>query len=141
MLQCSILYQTLTQAKMHPCLYQTTGACDEFHGDVGFLNNHVFFGLFLEQSLQLVNPAVALHYMDYTKYFTDEAYKPHLDNQLDGGAWTEMLTSKYFGANDPYSGHIIDGRWANTEMPAVTDQFYADNGIDSDGEAFFPGEL
>lgn len=48
--------------------------CDEFHGGLGFLNNHMFLSAYLEQSLQMVNPRVALHYMDYTKYFESEAF-------------------------------------------------------------------
>jgi hypothetical protein len=49
--------------------------CDEFHGGLGFLNNHMFLSAYLEQSLQLVNPRVALHYMEYTKYFETGAFK------------------------------------------------------------------
>jgi hypothetical protein len=49
--------------------------CDEFHGGLGFLNNHMFLSAYLEQSLQLVNPRVALHYMEYTKYFETDAFK------------------------------------------------------------------
>ena len=30
-----------------------------------------------------------------------------MENQLDGGAWTELLTDKWFGSNDPYSGTIL----------------------------------
>ena len=41
--------------------------CDEFHSNSGFINNHIYLGAYLEQSLQLVNPRVALHYMEYTK--------------------------------------------------------------------------
>ena len=48
--------------------------CDQFHGDVGFANNHLFLGQYLEQSLQLVNPKVALNYMDYSKYFSNGHY-------------------------------------------------------------------
>lgn len=51
------------------------GVCDEFHGGHGFLNNHMYLSAFLEQSLQLVNPRVALHYMEYTKYFESEAFR------------------------------------------------------------------
>jgi hypothetical protein len=50
------------------------GVCDEFHGNVGFINNHVMQSAYLEQSLQLVNPRVALHYMDYTKYFSSASW-------------------------------------------------------------------
>ena len=50
-------------------------ACDEFHGDVGFLSNHMYLSAYLEQSLQLVNPKVALHYMEYSKYFESEGFQ------------------------------------------------------------------
>jgi hypothetical protein len=80
--------------------------CDEFHASNGFVNNHVILGSYLEQSLQLVNPRVALHYMEYAKYFSSADFTKHLKNQLDGGAWTEILSGKYFGSNDPYTGNI-----------------------------------
>lgn len=51
------------------------GVCDEFHGGHGFLNNHMYLSAYLEQSLQLVNPRVALHYMEYTKYFESTAFR------------------------------------------------------------------
>jgi hypothetical protein len=44
--------------------------CDAFHGGVGFVNNHMFLSAYLEQSLQLINPKVALNYLEYTKLFT-----------------------------------------------------------------------
>jgi hypothetical protein len=50
------------------------GVCDEFHGDQGFVNNHLMLGAFLEQSMQLVNPAVCLHYMEYAQYFEGDAF-------------------------------------------------------------------
>jgi hypothetical protein len=43
--------------------------CDMFHGDTGFINNHMMLGAFLEQSLQLVDPSTCLHYMEYAAYF------------------------------------------------------------------------
>jgi hypothetical protein len=49
--------------------------CDEFHGGLGFLNNHMYLSAYLEQSLQLVNPATALHYMEYSKYFDSTAFQ------------------------------------------------------------------
>ena len=48
--------------------------CDEFHGGYGFLNNHMYLSAYLEQSLQLVNPTVALHYMEYAKYFESDSF-------------------------------------------------------------------
>jgi hypothetical protein len=49
--------------------------CDEFHGGPGFLNNHMYVSAYLEQSLQLVNPKVALHYMEYAKYFSSTRFQ------------------------------------------------------------------
>ena len=49
--------------------------CDEFHGGLGFLNNHMYLSAYLEQSLQLINPRVSLHYLEYTKYFESDAYR------------------------------------------------------------------
>lgn len=48
--------------------------CDEFHGGYGFMNNHLYLSSYLEQSLQLVDPSVALHYMEYGKYFESSGY-------------------------------------------------------------------
>jgi hypothetical protein len=48
--------------------------CDEFHGGAGFANNHLMLGNYLEQSLQLVDPGVCLHYMDYSMYFEKHAF-------------------------------------------------------------------
>jgi hypothetical protein len=59
-------------------LHNDAGAnaqCDEFHGGNGFVNNHLLLSAYLEQSLQLVNPRVALHYMEYTKYFEMSEFK------------------------------------------------------------------
>ena len=102
--------------------------CDEFHGGVGFLNNHMYLSAYLEQSMQLVNPKVCLHYIEYTQYFESDGFKKHLTNELDGGGWTELLSSKYFGANDPVTGRITDGRWAMTPMPYVTSEFFTAHG-------------
>jgi hypothetical protein len=67
-------------------LHNDAGAnaqCDEFHGGYGFINNHIYLSAYLEQSLQLVNPRVALHYMEYTKYFEDASFK---DRKLPASA-------------------------------------------------------
>ena len=56
--------------------------CDEFHGSVGFLNNHMYLSSYLEQSLQLVNPRVALHYMEYSKYFESDAFQKRTSYRL-----------------------------------------------------------
>ena len=41
-------------------------SCDHWHDDAGFLTHHVAFTLELEQSLQSVDPTVAVPYWDYT---------------------------------------------------------------------------
>jgi hypothetical protein len=66
-------------------------------------------------------------------------FAKHLENELDGGAWTELLTSKFFGANDPVTGRIIDGRWALTPAPLMTNEFMIEQGIPTD-TTFFPLE-
>ena len=98
-------------------------------------------GNYLEQSLQAVNPRVALHYMEYSTYYTSDAWNNHMKNQLDGGAWTELLSDKWFGRNDPYTGEILDGRWsmANVQIPFVTKQFFVDHVVD-EAKTFFPVE-
>lgn len=58
---------------------------------------------------------------------------------MDGGKWTEILSQKYFGASDPYTGRITDGRWANATVPYMTAEFFAEEGIDPD-HTFFPVE-
>jgi hypothetical protein len=62
-----------------------------------------------------------------------------MENQLDGGSWTEIMTAKYFGANDPYTGRIVDGRWADTPQPTLTKEFFQQHGVDPD-KTWFPVE-
>ena len=74
--------------------------CDEFHGDIGFLPNNMFLVNYLEQSLQLVNPKVALPYVEYSMYFESENFEEHLALQLSGGVWrVEWLA--YFNTSYP----------------------------------------
>ena len=56
--------------------------------------------------------------------------KTDLINQMDGGAWTSMLTAKFFGTSDPISGRIVNSRWADLKVPYITEAFYKDEGID-----------
>lgn len=58
---------------------------------------------------------------------------------MDGGSWTEIFTSKYFGSNDPFTGEILDGRWANLEVPTLTSDFMNNHGIPVD-TIFFPDQ-
>ena len=97
--------------------------CDEFHSGAGFVNNMVYFSAYLEQSLRLVNPRISLHYMDYGRYFNSNVFRNHIRNPFDGGSWTEIMTDKWFGRNNPISGEILDSRWAYTEIPYLTSDF------------------
>ena len=113
--------------------------CDEFHAGTGFLNNHIYLGMYLEQSLRLINPKLSMHYMDYSKYFDSRDFDSHQQNQMDGGNWTELMSDKWFGQNDPYSGEIIDSRWAHTALPYVTSDFLNQEMI-QEKATFFPSE-
>jgi hypothetical protein len=86
-----------------------------------------------------VNPRVALHYLEYAQEFSSSDFDNHLKNQLDGGSWTEVLTDKFFGSNDPLTGKIINGRWADVVVPYMDDAFFAREGIDT-SKTFFPTE-
>ena len=104
--------------------------CDEFESGTAFLNNHAYLRLYLEQSLRLVNPRVSLHYMDYSKYFeTSEFSSNHMGDPMDGGAWTEILSDKWFGKNDPWTGQILDSRWKDTTVPAVTSKLLSEESV------------
>jgi hypothetical protein len=71
--------------------------------------------------------------MEYTRYFDSNDYwKIHMANANDGGAWLAFLTAKWFGTNDPNSGQIVDGRWADIKVPRVSSAFYAAHGIPED---------
>jgi hypothetical protein len=62
-----------------------------------------------------------------------------LHNQVEGNSWTELLSSKYFGASDPITGRILDGRWVNVTVPYMTEEFFEAEGID-EKLTFFPHE-
>ena len=113
--------------------------CDEYHEGTGFLNNHLQLGNYFEQSMRMINPRVSLHYLEYSKYFSDAAYDKHMSNPLDGGNWTDIMTEKYFGSNDPWTGAIRDGRWAYTPVPVVDAGFLEAETIGAD-QHFFPDE-
>jgi len=114
------------------------GICDEFHAGSGFINNHLYLGAYLEQSLRLVNPRVSLHYMEYSKYFESNDFKSRIST-LDGGAWTELMTDKWFGTNDPVTGEIINSRWAHQTIPYLNAEFFYNEMID-ETSTFFPVE-
>ena len=62
-----------------------------------------------------------------------------MHNQVEGNSWNEILSSKYFGASDPITGRILDGRWMNLSVPYMTAEFFDEEGIDNT-HTFFPYE-
>eukprot|EP00401_Gymnodinium_catenatum_P082213 CAMPEP_0117609014 /NCGR_PEP_ID=MMETSP0784-20121206/81102_1 /TAXON_ID=39447 /ORGANISM="" /LENGTH=123 /DNA_ID=CAMNT_0005412299 /DNA_START=209 /DNA_END=576 /DNA_ORIENTATION=+ len=60
-----------------------------------------------------------------------------MSDTLDGGNWTELMTSKWFGSNDPYTGEILDGRWAAAKIPRMDSTFFEEHEIDPH-QSFFP---
>lgn len=82
---------------------------------------------------------MALHYYEYTRDFSSDNYLRHVSDQIDGGNWTDVLSDSYFGRSDPYSGEILNGRWAGLETPFASDYFYASQGVLLN-ETFFPDE-
>ena len=115
------------------------GVCDEFENGSGFMYNNILLGMYLEQSLRLVNPRVSLHYSEYAKYFTSDEFKSHIYNQLDGGSWADLMSDDYFGSSNPSTGEIMDGRWKGLEVPFIDATFYENEGIPTDS-TFFPDE-
>ena len=58
---------------------------------------------------------------------------------MDGGNWTEILSDKWFGASDPYTGRIINSRWESSYVPTTTHEFFGQENIQED-VTFFPSE-
>jgi hypothetical protein len=76
--------------------------------------------------------------MEYSKYFESYAFQ-HRSSTLDGGTWTELMTDKWFGSNDPLTGRILDSRWKDTKIPYMDSDFYDKEMIDLTS-TFFPEE-
>ena len=103
--------------------------CDLFHEGPGFVVNHVYLDYYMQQSMQRVNPAAVLHYLDYVKFFESDEFSNHLLNSYDGGSYSPLFSELWFGKSDPNSGEIIDGRWAYLKAPKVSKEFYELEGI------------
>jgi len=106
----------LTLLKMH-----LSGAgdkeCDHFHDGFGFLQQHSALTILFEQSMQAVNPRLALPYWDYVK---DMELFTQAGEGFAGFNNGELFTAAVFGATDA-DDHIADGRWAGLAMPTVAD--------------------
>eukprot|EP00595_Chromulina_sp_UTEXLB2642_P000476 CAMPEP_0196761180 /NCGR_PEP_ID=MMETSP1095-20130614/338_1 /TAXON_ID=96789 ORGANISM="Chromulina nebulosa, Strain UTEXLB2642" /NCGR_SAMPLE_ID=MMETSP1095 /ASSEMBLY_ACC=CAM_ASM_000446 /LENGTH=426 /DNA_ID=CAMNT_0042110397 /DNA_START=767 /DNA_END=2047 /DNA_ORIENTATION=+ len=79
--------------------------------------------------------------MEYGAYFSSDNYAKHQANQLDGGSWSEIFTEKYFGSNDPVTGRIINGRWADLTLPYLTNEFLESEDISTTSTFFSDEEI
>mmetsp|Transcript_27920 Transcript_27920/g.48438 ORF Transcript_27920/g.48438 Transcript_27920/m.48438 type:complete len:641 (+) Transcript_27920:157-2079(+) len=98
---------------------QQAGAfdCDHYHDGYGFLTQHGAITLLFEQSLQAVNPALALPYWDYIQ---DMELFQKAGEGFRGFTNGPLFTAEYFGSTD-VDNHIADGRWAGLRIPTVDD--------------------
>lgn len=94
-------------------------ACDHMHDGYGFLSHHSYLGYIFEQSLQAMNPKLALPYWDYVYDIEEWAGAP------DGARWDftrgELFTAAFLGATDPETHTVADGRWAETKVPSLVE--------------------
>ncbi|CAM9612036.1 unnamed protein product, partial [Choristocarpus tenellus] len=82
--------------------------CDHWHDDAGIMTHHVGYSLLFEQALQVINPAVALHYWEYT-----------LDEYLyDSLNESPVFLDDWFGEMSPNNDLkiVTKGRWAYTPV-------------------------
>jgi len=102
--------------------YHLSGAgdaeCDHYHDGYGFLSQHAALTILFEQSLQAVNPRLALPYWDYVRDFEDlyQSGAPLSALKNKEG----LFTADVFGATAP-DGRVADGRWAGLTVPTVDD--------------------
>ena len=61
--------------------------CDHWHDGAGFVTSHVAISLMFEQSLQAVNPSIALPYWDFTIEGTAHDWTDFRDGQVFSDDW------------------------------------------------------
>lgn len=103
--------------------------CDMLHDGRGFIVGHLYMEAYFEQSLQAVDPRVAMHYLDYGKLFSSDQFKTHLAKSQDGGSYTALFSDQWFGSSDPETGLLLDSKWKDFEIPLITSKFFEDNAI------------
>eukprot|EP01035_Chromulina_nebulosa_P017802 gene17802-23410_t len=83
--------------------------CDHWHDAAGIVNHHVALTLEVEQSLQTIDPSIALPYWEYAM----DAFL--YDNWQD----SPVFNDDWFGDNSPTTEDhsLVTGRWADISTP------------------------
>ena len=91
-----------------------TTDCDHWHDGAGIVTHHMAFTLEVEQTLQSIDPSVAMPYWEYG-----------MDSYLYTNWWeSPIFDADWFGeANPSNDDHIIQdgGMWEGIEMPDGSD--------------------
>ena len=91
--------------------------CDGFHEGSGFLTHHLALTNSFEASLRAVDPSVTLPYWDFSiegEAIVKAGQKPSYMLEI-----SPFFSQEWFGATDE-SNHIVNSRWAHTQMPVQT---------------------
>jgi len=97
--------------------YAGAADCDHIHDGYGFLPQHAAMTLAFEQSLQAVNPRVALHYWDYVRDVEATLAERGGEADFTDFVNSELFSAEWFGATDRETHAIADGRWAGLAVP------------------------
>lgn len=86
--------------------------CDHMHDGLGFLTLHTALTMQFEQVMQLVDPAVVMHYWDYT--IDAERYYDAQGDDISNFYNSEVFFSDWFGGvvQDRSDNVVSDGRFA-----------------------------
>ena len=112
--------------------------CDFIHGATGyaFVTAHAALGGMVEQAMQAVDPSVSMPYWDYTLdkwLYTDRApdgqHKSHGSRDLLRLWESPVWTADFFGASDEDTGVIVNGAWAHTKVPLLSEKLFNDSGF------------
>jgi len=95
--------------------------CDSYQGP-GFLSHYLALGVSFEAAIRAVDPSVTLPYWDYT--IEGELMRRNNIPSFSFNNVSNILTSTWFGSSDE-NNHIMDGRWAHTNITKLSDDRYA----------------
>ena len=94
----------------------TLNKCSPYYNGLSFVTSHAAFTLELEQTLQAIDPSIAMPYWDYTQ--DAESYG-------GGGAWresSELFQDDWFGTAAPKNDnhHLDSGRFAYLPVSSIS---------------------